>query len=121
MALPLNLTNYQAIIAAGQSLSATVSIGASMLVGIVVPAGWVAGSITFQASTDGTTFQEVYDMLGNPIAIAAGSTAAAAYVAISPDALAGINMLRVRSGTLGSPVVQTGGATVTLVTRAAEW
>jgi hypothetical protein len=121
VALPLNLANYQAIIAPGASLSAPVSIGAQRLVGIVVPAGWVAGVLTFQTSIDGVNWNEVYDIAGDEIQVAASATAAGAFVAIDPTIWQGVNMLTVRSGTLASPVVQTGGATVTLVTRAFEY
>jgi hypothetical protein len=106
VAFPLNLDDYQAVIAAGQSLSGPVLMGADTLVAISMPSSWVNASLTFQASPDGgTTWQELYDGAGNAL------SGLPSYV------WRGINALQVRSGTLAAPVVQTAGATITLIGR----
>lgn len=121
MARPLNITNYMATIAAGQSLSNSVSIGADGISGIVVPVGWISGPATFQVSWDGLTWQEFYDAAGNEVSLSAVSTAAAAYIGVDSTIWRGVNMFRIRSGTFASPVVQTGGAVLTIVGRGDEW
>ena len=120
MALPLNLQNYTALIAAGASLSAAVSIGAGLLVGILVPSGWTAASLTFQTSVDGVNWFDVYDDLSNELTVTVASTGGC-YILFDPDEWLGVNMLRVRSGTTAAPVNQVGAAAITLVTRSQEW
>lgn len=121
MARPLNLTTYSTVIAAGTALSPAVSIGADGIAGFVFPAGWTAASASFQVSVDGETFLEFYDGNGNPIGIAAGSTAGAAYVGVDPTLWRGVNMFRIRSGTALAPVNQASAAAVLIVGRGDEW
>ena len=115
------IDNIAAQIAAGQSLSAQVNIGNKSLVGIVVPTNWTTAGISLQASPDGgTTWFEVTTVAGTPYAIGSvtGGTLAY-YVAIDPTTLRGALALKIRSGTLASPVPQTNTVTLTLVTRLA--
>lgn len=105
-------------IAAGQSLSAAVSIGSKSLVGIVMPAAWSTAGLTFQASSDGgATFRELYDDAGNEVTISSASAAASQQIALNPTYWRCVNLLKVRSGTAGTPVTQTPAATLTLVVR----
>jgi hypothetical protein len=137
MAIPVVLNVYGAIIAAGQSLSSSytlldsgapgtspavaggVMMGGDTLAGILVPSGWTAASITFQVSIDGgVTWAELYDDGGNAVTIT--SPPAGAFVMLNSHASyewRGINAIKVRSGTSGSPVTQSSGATVMLVGR----
>lgn len=111
--------NVNAQIALNQSLSAEVDIGGKSLVGLVLPAAWVAaaGGISFQASIDGgTTWNELMTGVGIPFSLAY-TAAGPAYIAIDPTALRGVQALKVRSGTAGAPVNQTSAVTLTLVTR----
>jgi hypothetical protein len=111
--------NITAQIAAGQSLSAEIDIGPKSLVGLVLPANWIAatGGISFQSSVDGgTTWNEVTTVAGAPYAIPF-TAAGAAYIAIDPKTLRGEVALKVRSGTKAAPVNQTNLVTLTLVTR----
>jgi hypothetical protein len=135
MALPCILNAYGAVIAAGQSLSAGytitasggisasvatggVAMGADTLVGIWMPATWVTAALTFQVSPDGgTTWLELFNDSGTAISITAAASQYISLVINSNYTWRGINMLKVRSGTSGAPVVQTGGATVTLLGR----
>jgi hypothetical protein len=109
----------QAIIAAGQSLSAEADIGNKVLVGIVLPANWsaTAGGISLQASLDGgTTWNEVTTVAGAPYAIAF-TAAGAASLAIDPTTLRGIPSFKIRSGTKAVPANQTNTVTLQLITR----
>jgi hypothetical protein len=118
VAFPLNLDDYQAVIAAGQSLSGPVLMGADTLVAISMPSSWVNASLTFQASPDGgTTWQELYDGAGNEITVVAAANQFIALSGLPSYVWRGINALQVRSGTLAAPVVQTAGATITLIGR----
>lgn len=101
------------LIASGTSLSAEVTVGAKRIVGILMPAGWDAASITFAALTRQTavavpvkTFGKVQDAGGTEVAIT--SPALDTYVAIAPTvALLGLGTIKVRSGTAATPVNQT--------------
>jgi hypothetical protein len=136
MALPLNLDVYGAIIAPGASLSASytllasgaagvspaiaggVMMGADTLFGISMPASWVAASLTFQVSPDGgTTWQELYDDAGNEVTVTAAASQFIVFQSHPGSIWYGVNAIKVRSGTAGAPVVQTGGATVNLIGR----
>lgn len=100
-------------ILAGASQSAEVNVNAARIVGIQMPAGWDAASITFLAKTRQdtasppvATFGKVQDAAGAEVTIT--TPAADTYVAI-PDtvALLGLGRIKVRSGTAGAAVNQT--------------
>jgi hypothetical protein len=103
-----------ATIGAGASLSAEVGLGEKTLVGIVMPAGWDAASLTFQASPDDVNFPELYDGAGNAVSF---TVAAGQFIAVDPTRWRGVTAIKVRSGTSGAPVNQTAARTLTLVTR----
>lgn len=106
---------FSATIADGQSLSAAVDLNGASIVGIATAAGWGTAVITFQVSPDGTTWYEYEDVNGATITIP--SIAASKYRAIVPVDFAGVRYLKVRSGTSGAPVVQSGGDAVSLIVR----
>jgi len=111
------ITLNPASIAAGQSLSGPVPLGALTLVGISMPATWTPAVLTFQVTPDGSTWQELYDGAGNEVTIFA---AAGQFVIplLDPSYLwRGVNLLQVRSGTLAAPVNQVAAAVVNIVTR----
>lgn len=110
-----SLVSTGATIANGTSLSATVDIGGTTLAGIVMPAAWDAANLTFQASHDGTSFNNLYDALGGEKTVTA---AASRFIALDPADFAGVRYLKLRSGTSGTPVNQTVNRTVTLLSRA---
>ena len=103
-----------AIIPNGQSLSAEVALGQKALVGIVMPAAWDAASMTFQATPDDQNFFELFDSSGSAVALI---VAAGQFIQIDPAKWRGVTGLKLRSGTSGSPVNQTGNRTITLITR----
>jgi hypothetical protein len=114
----VGITLNPAVIAAGASLSGPCPLGALTLVGISMPATWQTAALTFQVSPDGgTTWQELYDGAGNEITIQAAAGQFVIPLADPSYLWRGINMVQVRSGTAGSPVTQTAGATINLVTR----
>lgn len=102
-----------ATIANGQSLSGAVDLGTMRLFAIVMPATMTGTSLTFQASHDGSTYNNVYDDGGNELTY---TTAASRYIVVSsPAKWIGIRYLKVRSGTSGSATAEGGARSITLV------
>ena len=114
MAAQIGLSTIPAVIAPGASLTNQIDIGPGILVGLVIPSGWTSASVTFQASTDGgATWAELYTYAGAELTLTA---TAGTFLAIDPTQWKGVRSIKLRSGTAASPVNQTSGATVTLVT-----
>lgn len=109
-----------ATIASGASLSAAQKVDGK-LVGIIIPSAWTSAGMTFQASHDGTTFADVWDSATGTAAertIASGNipTSSTRFLALSLADWIGVNFVKVRSGTSGSPVNQGAARSVILVT-----
>lgn len=101
-----------ATIADATSLSDEVILNGLTLVGVVVPSGWDAADITLEGSVDGTNFFDVHDDAGNELTITA---AASRYITVDSTFTAGLQRIKVRSGTSALPVNQTGAVTIQLV------
>lgn len=101
-----------ATIAESGNLSNAVTIDESMLLGLILPAAWDTADLTLQASHDGTNFANLYDSAGTEVTIKA---AASRYVTLSPADFAGMQAIKLRSGTSGSPVTQTAARSITVV------
>lgn len=115
MAAQMGVFTQTATIGTGASLSQQIDLGAMTLVGIVMPASWTAAGLTFQVSADGgVTWVEHYGSSGTETTF---TVAASQYIAIDPTLWRGVYSLKVRSGTAASPVNQTGGAALTLITK----
>lgn len=106
---------YAATVAASQSVSTPVHLNNAALVGLYVPLGWTAADITFQVSRDGTNWSNVRDAEGTEVSLAGFS--AGDYVALPAGAFHGVEYMRLRSGTSGSPVAQSGEGTLYAVIR----
>lgn len=115
MAQAMNLTQIAATIANGAALSAEIDLGANVLCGINMPAVWSAAAMTFQVSTDGgVTWNEMTTSAGAAVSY---TVASAQYIAVDPLLWAGINALKIRSGTVGAPVNQGQAVALTLLTK----
>jgi hypothetical protein len=103
--------------AGATGLSALVPLGKGVPVGILIPAGWLAGNLTFRAMVDDViaNASDIYDASGNELTITVGG--ASRYIAIDPTYFVGFSSILIRSGTTGTPVNQTGAPTLTLVTK----
>jgi hypothetical protein len=102
-----------ASIANGAALSAAVNIAHDYLFAIEMPAAWTAAAITFDVSYDGTTFNPLYNDSGTEISF---TVAASRFVVITdPSRFFAVKKLKVRSGTVGTPVNQGGARTVNLI------
>ena len=102
------------VIAAGEWLSAAVDCSAGNIVRLMMPPAWTAANLTFQVSSDGTTFADVYSVDGREVMIpvVAGSTivvdvnTAALQMGGTPPDLRGATWLKLRSGPASHPVPQ---------------
>jgi len=92
-------------IAAGQSLSFGLDCTSGRLVRITMPAAWAGANLSFQISTDGTFYNDLFSIDGTEIIIpvVAGT---AVVVAQLGAALEAIQFLKLRSGSRSYPVVQ---------------
>lgn len=93
-------------------LSAAIDCQGYILVGIGMPATWVAAAMTFQAAdaSDGT-FRDVYDSSGTEKSV---TVTADDHVVLDPANWYSVKHLKIRSGTSGTPVNQTAERTITL-------
>lgn len=109
--------------ALASSTSLTIASGASLsgaglcppgysLCGIVFPSVWTAATMTFQASVDGTTYNNIYNTAGTEYSVAGAS--ASRYIAVDPADFSGSYNIKVRSGTAAAPVNQ-GQTTIVLL------
>lgn len=111
--MSVQLSRAKAAIANGASLSTQeVDLGAHEVVAIQMPASWTAANLTFQGHPNmpdpepASPLQDVYDSGGTEVTVTA---AAGHYIVLTPahrDALAGLDKIKVRSGTTGVPVNQ---------------
>lgn len=112
------IDNDVATIAINTAVSSQINLGDKTLCGFHMPAAWDAAAMSFRVSPDGgTTWSEFYDVKA---ASATVTVAAGQYIALDPNAWRGVNCVQFRSGTVGAPVNQTGGArTITAVSKRA--
>lgn len=111
------LKRISATIANGASLSGAVDLAGLTLVGIEIDeSGWTAAALTFQASTDGTDYDDLYDAAGEAT-VASAQVAAGRYITLDPAKFQGVNHIKVRSGTGAVPVNQAAERTLALVAR----
>ena len=101
-----------ATIAESGNLSDAVILGGALMAALVFPAAWDTADLTLQASHDGTNFANVYDSAGTEVTIKA---AASRYVTLSPADFAGMQAIKLRSGTSGTPITQTAARGITVV------
>lgn len=100
-------------IESGASLSGAVDLGGRKLVAIDMPASWTAASLTFQASVDNSTWDDLYDGATER----ALTVAASRYMHQNIADWVGVRYLKIRSGTAGTPVNQGGDRVITLVVQ----
>lgn len=114
----------EAVIESGSAVSAAVDMDGKLLVGIEMPSSWTTADLTFQAARidrsangDFGTYLNVYEVdTANTAGVEVTVDAAASrYLGIdNPAPFAGIQSLKVRSGTSGTPVNQGADRTLRL-------
>lgn len=98
----------------GESLSGEVEIGDTVLVAIQPDDGWNTAAISFQARSENNALG---DLKFEGSELTANAIEAEEYVTFTPGKFAGVQFLKVRSGTSASAVSQTGDSVITLILR----
>ena len=103
-----------ATITINESLSASVNMKGFSVLRITMPPAWDAADLTFQVSDDGgSSYNNVYWDWGPEMVVDA---AASIVIELSPFVLLHhIDQIKIRSGTAGVPVAQSGTVEVILV------
>ncbi len=112
---PEVVLNIQATIAAGGSLSEAVNLVGKRVCALRSPSAVTGTTYTFEVSTDGVNFAPFYDQTGTEVTAIHGGTARVTQV--DPAQFAAVTHIRVRSGTLASPVTQTTAKVITIAAR----
>jgi hypothetical protein len=91
------------IITAGESLSSAIDCSGGEVVRITMPPAWTEAMLTFQISTDGTFFNDVFDPDGfeKKVFVVPGAA-----VIMPSDYSRAITFIKFRSGTRTAPVEQ---------------
>ena len=109
------------VIPNGTALSQGLNIAGFTIACLATPAAWTAAVVTFDASFDGgVTWIAVFDDAGVEVSIAS-ATIVAAHVLVAGtllSKLAGLPMIRLRSGPVAVPVNQGAARTFGLVLTA---
>lgn len=108
---------------AASGSTAVLYVGAGRLVSIQMPSAWTAANLTFQGSSDGTTYNDIYDKAGTELSVtAAASETLLLQTLLAAGGLDGAVWLKIRSGTTGTPVTQNAArALICTVQKYAIW
>lgn len=87
----------------GESLSDGADCSAGNIVRITVPQEYTSANLTFQVSSDGNLYNDLHDAAGTEVSIVAKADTG---IVVSGAWAAGINFIRLRSGTRDNPVLQ---------------
>lgn len=103
-------------IASGASVSGTINLTNTSLIGFITPAAWTTAALNLEVSADGSTWVSAYDAYGSQVGSIATPVVSAGY-AVDVSSLMPWQYARFRSGTSAAPVVQVGNRVFTVVTR----
>jgi hypothetical protein len=92
------------VIMAGESLSEALDVRAGQLVRITMPGEWTEAPLTFQFSTDGMFFNDMFGIDGFEVTVPV--VVPGSGVIIPADVGRAMNYIKFRSGTRGNPVPQ---------------
>ncbi len=108
-------TSVTVVIALGTSLSAYIDKRGYNKIAILMPSAWDAAGLSFAGcSTSGGTYVPIYAEDGIELT-ASASTDRIVTIGINESVLAPVPHLKIRSGTVGVPVVQTVARTLTVL------
>lgn len=105
-------------IASGGVLSNAVMIEGPDKLSICVPTAATTAAFTFQGSHDGIKFYELIDKAGT--AVTCTGAAPAKCISFAATDIPGVKFLKIRSGTVATGIVQTGGIAGTIYTKRPE-
>ena len=114
-----DIKTFTCTIASGASLSDAINLRGYTPMTLIMPGTWTAASVSFQTSSDGATFGNLYYLSTLAVTEYAITSPAASYQIVLPPEVffTGATHLKIRSGTAGSPTNQGGARTMTLVCR----
>lgn len=98
------------------TLSDSINLGGARVVGVRIPAGWTAATLTIQTGFDGATFQDLIDNTGE-LSLTAVAGKDSMFSQAQQEVLRAANYIKVRSGASGSTVNQTTSRALKLITR----
>lgn len=90
-------------IAKGESLSDGIDCSAGQIVRITVPQEFTEANLTFQTSSDGNMYNDLYDDSGDEITVPAQPDTT---IVITHPWVKSVGFLKIRSGTRDNPVEQ---------------
>lgn len=102
-------------ISSGQSLSAAVDLASYRIVGLSIPSTFEPTSVTFQASYDNVTWNNLYDSSGVEKSVVVGISRR---ILLSPADFYGIRYIKVRGGTAASPTTVAADRIIKLIAEA---
>ncbi len=117
--MALVLSSQSVVIANAASLSGAAVASDRTLLGLITPADWDAGAITFKVSNDGVTYYPLFDSSGTEVSIPSASIATAESRAFSldPAVFVGWKHIKIQSGVNALAVAQTPARTIILIFR----
>lgn len=108
-------TTATVTIANGASLSDAVDLGAATLACILMPAAWTTAGLSFAVAPSlSGTYVPLWNNLGAEYTVPSASAVASQHIIIPVVDFLGIQFLKIRSGTAGSPTNQGGARVLTL-------
>ncbi len=109
-----NIISLDMKISSGSSITDGQNLTRNRVCAIQMPSAWTTADLTFQASNDGATYVDVYDIYGTEVVVSADKDR---YIVIDPKIFANIKYIKLRSGTSGTPVTQSAERIIKLMTR----
>jgi len=103
---------YKATIASCGNLSAAVDLRGCAVLRLEMPASWTTANLTFQISSDASTYRDMYDAYGTEYTVMAAASRA---IIMSAGDFFGVRYFKIRSGTSGTPVTQTAARSIGVV------
>lgn len=100
----------------GASVSGTIDLTDTSLLGFVSPDAWTTAALNLEVSDDGTNWSSAYDAFGAQIGSLASPVVASRY-AVDMASLLPWRYVRFRSGTAASPVAQGADRSIKAICR----
>jgi len=100
-------------IAASASVSSAVRVGGCSIANLEMDSAWTPAAVSFQGSSDGVTYKEIYDVAG---ALTFTPTASVIHP-LDPSVFWAVRYVKIRSGLSGAAVNQSAARTLKLLCR----
>jgi hypothetical protein len=112
-----NRNTFNANIPANESVSQSIDLISSVLLGFVTPTVWTTAALDIEVSLDNITwFTIIYDSSSIATGVYLTPTVSSGY-AVDTLAFLPYRYVRFRSGTSAAPIVQTAARSIAVITR----